>query len=61
MSELEALRGENAELRRQIGQLITEVARLNERVSELLSVAQRKHRKPPAEKRWFGTFRSRPS
>ena len=57
MSELEALRRENAELRRQtlalttqIGQLITELARLNERVSELLAVAQRKHRKPPAEK-----------
>ena len=50
MSELEALRGENAELRRQIGQLITELARLNERVSELLAVAQRKHRKPSPEK-----------
>ena len=50
MSELEALRGENAELRRQIGQLVTELARLNERVTELLAVAQRKHRKPAAEK-----------
>jgi hypothetical protein len=48
--ETEALRRENAELRRQIGQLITELARLNERVSELLAVAQRKHRKPPADK-----------
>lgn len=48
--ETEALRRENAELRRQIGQLITELARLNERVSELLAVAQRKHRKPAADK-----------
>ena len=48
--ETEALRRENAELRQQVGQLITELARLNERVSELLAVAQRKHRKPPAEK-----------
>jgi len=50
VNELEALRAENAELRRQIGELITELARLNERVSELLAVAQRKHRKPVADK-----------
>ena len=55
MDELEALRRENAELRVQItqlveqnAQLITELARLNERVSELLAVAQRKQRKAPA-------------
>jgi transposase-like protein len=55
--ELEALRRENAELRQQtltltaqIGQLVTELARLNERVAELLAVAQRKHRKPQADK-----------
>ena len=52
-----AAKRENAELRRQtlalttqVGQLITELARLNERVSELLAVAERKHRKLPAEK-----------
>ncbi len=57
MNELEALQRENAELRRQtlaltaqLGELITELARLNERVSELLAVAQRKHRKPAVEK-----------
>ncbi len=57
MNELEELRRENAELRRQtlaltaqIAQLIIELARLNERVSELLAVAQRKHRKLPVEK-----------
>ena len=57
MNELEELRRENAELRgqtlalnAQIAELITEFARLNERVSELLAVAQRKHRKLPTEK-----------
>ena len=57
MNELEELRRENAELRgqtlalnAQIAELITELARLNERVSELLAVAQRKHRKHPVEK-----------
>jgi transposase len=55
--ETEALRRENAELRQQasvltaqIAQLLAELARLNERVSELLAVAQRKHRKPPTDK-----------
>ena len=57
MSELETLRRENAELRRlaelqaaQMARLIEQLARLNERVSELLAVAQRKTRKTPAEK-----------
>lgn len=48
MDELEALRKDNAELRAQVAQLLTELARLNERVSELLAVAQRKQRKAPA-------------
>ncbi len=57
MSELDALRTENAELRKtvqtltaRIAQLVAELARLNERVSELLAVAQRKQRKPPVDK-----------
>ena len=48
MDELDALRKENAEQRRQIAQLIAELAKLNERVAELLAVAQRKQRKAPA-------------
>ncbi len=48
MDGLEALRKENAELRAQVAQLLTELARLNDRVSELLAVAQRKQRKAPA-------------
>ncbi len=55
MDELEALRQENAALRErsesdraQIAQLIEQLARLNERVAELLAVAQRKQRKPSA-------------
>ncbi len=48
MDELEALRKENAEQRKQIAQLIEQLARLNERVTELLAVAQRKQRKAAA-------------
>ena len=48
MDELEALRRENAEQRKQISELITQLARLNERVSELLAIAQRKQRKAVA-------------
>ncbi len=57
MGELEALRTENAELRKQsevlatrVTELVTELGRLNERVSELLAIAQRKQRKPPPDK-----------
>lgn len=55
MDELEALRQENAALRKQsesdrarIEQLIEQLARLNDRVAELLAIAQRKQRKSPA-------------
>ena len=45
--EVEALRAENAALRVQITGLVEQVAKLNDRIAELLAVAQRKHRKPP--------------
>lgn len=48
MDELEALRKENAALRGQVTQLIEQLARLNDRITELLAVAQRKQRKAPA-------------
>jgi len=55
VDELEALRRENAALhkqvesdRAQIAQLIEQLARLNERVTELLAIAQRKQRKTGA-------------
>ena len=44
--DVEALRAENAAQRAQIAALIEQVAKLNERITELLSVAQRKQRKP---------------
>jgi transposase len=44
-ARLEAAEKENAELRQQIAQLVTEVARLTDRVTELLAIAQRKQRK----------------
>ena len=46
MEELERLRRENEALRLQVAQLIVELARLNERVAELLAIARRKQRKP---------------
>ncbi|MCG5051501.1 MAG: hypothetical protein KA712_00940 [Myxococcales bacterium] len=46
MDELEGLRRENAEMRKHIAQLLFELARLNDRVAELLAIAQRKQRKP---------------
>lgn len=48
--ELETLRRENREQRAQITQLIAEIARLTDRVAELVAVAQRKQRKPATEK-----------
>jgi transposase len=48
--DVEALLKENAAQRRQIAELIEQIAKLNERVGELLAVAQRKQRKPPAER-----------
>jgi transposase len=50
VTEVEMLRSENAAQRRQIAELIDQIAKLNERVGELLAVAQRKPRKPPAER-----------
>jgi transposase len=47
---IEALRQENAQLREQVADLIREVAKLTDRVAELLVVAQRRQRNPPAEK-----------
>jgi transposase len=54
VDELDALRKENTELRArtaaltaQVTQLVVELAKLNERVTELLAVAQRKQRKAP--------------
>jgi hypothetical protein len=60
IDDVEALRRENAAQRAQIAELIasnaklvTEVAKLNDRVAELLALARRKQRKPapPAEKK----------
>lgn len=50
MLELTALQQENAALRAQVTQLIESLAKLNERVAELLAVAQRKQRKPSPPK-----------
>ncbi len=49
MLDVIALQQENAALRAQVTQLIESLAKLNERVGELLAVAQRKQRKhsPP--------------
>ncbi len=50
MLDVAALQQENAQLRAQVAQLVESIAKLNERVSELLAVAQRKHRKPTPPK-----------
>ena len=44
--DVEALRAENAALRVQITGLVEQLGKLNERVAELLAIAQRKQRKP---------------
>jgi transposase len=51
--DAEALQRENAALRAQVDALILEIAKLNERLGELLAIAQRKQRKqasPPEKK-----------
>ena len=45
MIDAEALQRENAALRAQVDALIQEIAKLNERLAELLAIAQRKQRK----------------
>ena len=50
MTDGEALQRENEHLRAQVAQLVEQIARLNDRVGELLAIAQRKARKVPAEK-----------
>lgn len=42
--DVDALRAENAALRMQIAGLVEHVGKLNERVAELLAIAQRKQR-----------------
>lgn len=50
MLHVAALQQENAALRAQLAQLVETIAKLNERVAELLAVAQRKQRKPSLPK-----------
>ena len=50
MLDVAALHQENAALRAQVTQLIESIAKLNERMAELLAVAQRKQRKPSPPK-----------
>ena len=57
MVDVEALQRENAALRARLDEVIAsnaklthQLATLNDRVAELLAVAQRRQRKPPAEK-----------
>jgi len=46
--DLAALQQENVALRAQVSRLIETIAKLNERVAELLAIAQRKQRRPAA-------------
>jgi transposase len=48
--DVDALLRENAELRASIGKLTDQLAKLNQRVAELLAVAQRRQRKPAVER-----------
>jgi cell division protein FtsB len=48
--DVKALQRENAQLREQVSALTRELAKLNDRITELLAVAQRRHRKPAVEK-----------
>ena len=50
MLDVAALQQENAALRVTLAQLVETIAKLNERVAELLAVAQRKQRKPSPPK-----------
>ena len=50
MVDVDALLRENAEQRTLIGQLTEQLAKLNDRVAELLAVAQRRQRKPAVQK-----------
>lgn len=50
MVDVKALQRENAQLREQVSALTRELAKLNDRITELLAVAQRRHRKPAVEK-----------
>lgn len=44
--DIEALQRENAEQRAQIAELVATIAKLSDRIGELLAIAQRKQRKP---------------
>jgi transposase len=53
LADLETLQRENAALRAQLAELVSTVAKLNDRVAELLAIAQRKQRRAaaPTEKK----------
>jgi transposase len=48
--DVDALLRENAEQRAQIRELMEQLAKMNDRVAELLAIAQRRQRKPPVER-----------
>jgi transposase len=48
--DVEALQRENAQLREQLARVVEQIAKLNDRITELLAVAQRRKRKPAVEK-----------
>jgi hypothetical protein len=50
VEKIATLEKENAELRQQLAKLIELVAKLNDRIAELLPVAQRRQRKPSVPK-----------